>query len=219
MMNAGLLFTLIIFAIPFVLAVVLHEVAHGWVAGKLGDPTARLMGRITLNPLRHIDPVGTALVPALMYITTGFVFGWAKPVPVNWHNLRSPRRDMALVAVAGPAANFLMLLGWALAAKMIIVLAGYGGSEAITLLVRMCSVGILINVLLMVLNLCPVPPLDGGRIVTAMLPGNLASAFSRVEPYGLLILVVLLLTGTLWELLSPLIGGVVALVDSLVQLS
>jgi len=215
--ELNLISTLFVFVIPVIFAVTVHEVAHGWVASRFGDQTAKSMGRLTLNPVKHIDPVGTILVPAIMYFTSGFIFGWAKPVPVNWRNLGHPRRDMAIVAIAGPVANLLMLLFWAMSAKIIISL-GNDSNHLTQLLFVMCSIGITINIVLMILNLFPVLPLDGGRILTAMLPRNLAITFSRLEPYGLIILVVLLLSGVLWKILLPLIGGTQSLIYQLIQI-
>jgi Zn-dependent protease len=203
--------------IPVIFAVTVHEVAHGWVASQFGDQTAKSMGRLTLNPMKHIDPIGTIVVPAIMYFTSGFIFGWAKPVPVNWRNLGHPRRDMAIVALAGPAANLLMLLFWAMSAKVIMLL-GDDSNYLTQLLFIMCSIGITINIVLMILNLFPILPLDGGRVLTAMLPRDLAISFSRLEPYGLIILVVLLLSGILWKILLPLIGGTQSLIYQLIQI-
>lgn len=217
MPELNLITTLFVFVIPVIFAVTLHEVAHGWVASRFGDQTAKSMGRLTLNPIKHIDPVGTIVVPAIMYFTSGFIFGWAKPVPIDWRNLRHPRRDMAIVAIAGPVANLLMLLFWAMSAKVIVSL-GNDSNYLTQLLFIMCSIGITINIVLMILNLFPVLPLDGGRILTAMLPRNLAVSFSRMEPYGLIILVVLLLSGILWKILLPLIGGTQSLIYQLIQI-
>lgn len=191
--------------LPILFAVTVHEVAHGWVAKQLGDPTAQRLGRLTLNPIRHIDPVGTILVPLLLFWTTGFVFGWARPVPVTWENLRRPKTDMALVAAAGPAANFLMAIGWALIGRATLLLPPDAAWWSVPLF-YMSSFGILSNVALMVLNLLPLPPLDGGRVVAGLLPGPLAWRYSRVEPYGLLILAVLLATGYLNRILEPAIS-------------
>ena len=185
MPELNLISTLFVFVIPVIFAVTVHEVAHGWVASQFGDQTAKSMGRLTLNPMKHIDPIGTIVVPAIMYFTSGFIFGWAKPVPVNWRNLGHPRRDMAIVAIAGPAANLLMLLFWTMSAK-IISLSGNDPNYLAQLLFYMCSIGITINIVLMILNLFPILPLDGGRVLTAMLPRNLAISFSRLEPYGLI---------------------------------
>jgi Zn-dependent protease len=218
MPELNLISTLIVFVIPVIFAVTVHEVAHGWVASQFGDQTAKSMGRLTLNPIKHIDPVGTIVVPAIMYFTSGFIFGWAKPVPVNWRNLGHPRRDMAIVAIAGPVANLLMLLFWALSAK-IIMLSGDDSNYLTQLLFIMSSIGITINTVLMILNLFPVLPLDGGRILTAMLPRDMAISFSRMEPYGLIILVVLLLSGILWKILLPLIDGTQSLIYQLIQVT
>lgn len=188
-----------IWALPLLFAITVHEVAHGWVANKLGDNTARMFGRLTLNPLKHIDPVGTVLVPGILLMLGGFIFGWAKPVPVNDRNLHNPRRDMALVALAGPMANFLMALGWALFAKIGLLLE----SEFATIpMVYMGSAGIFINLVLMLLNLLPIPPLDGGRIAAGLLPPRLAWKYSKIEPFGFPILLILLFTGWLGKLLG-----------------
>ncbi len=216
MPELNLISTLFVFVIPVLFAVTLHEVAHGWVASRFGDQTARSMGRLTLNPIKHIDPVGTIVVPTIMYFTSGFIFGWARPVPVNWRNLGHPRRDMALVAIAGPVANLLMLFFWAISAK-IILLSGSDSNYLTQLLLIMCSIGITINIVLMILNLFPLLPLDGGRVLTAMLPPNLAIPFSRLEPYGLIILVLLLVSGILWKILIPVIGGMETLIYHLIQ--
>ncbi len=189
-------------ALPVLFAITVHEVAHGWVARRLGDPTAYMLGRLTLNPIKHIDPVGTILVPLALVMLGGFVFGWAKPVPVTWENLRHPKRDMALVAVAGPAANLVMALLWAGAMKIGMLLAGTVDAVAIPLL-YMGAAGIMINLVLMVLNLLPLPPLDGGRVVTGLLPGRLSWQFSRIEPYGLMILLAMLFFGLLGDVLRP----------------
>jgi len=188
--------------IPLIFAITVHEVAHGWVAKQLGDPTAERLGRLTLNPVRHIDPVGTLLVPGLLLLLGGFIFGWAKPVPVTWGNLRHPKRDMAIVAAAGPGANLLMALIWALIAKLTTVLPASLAQFAQPL-VYMGIFGITINIVLMVLNLLPLPPLDGGRVAVGLLPGPLAWQLSRVEPYGFFILIALLATGVLHYLIGP----------------
>ena len=217
MPELNLISTLFVFVIPVIFAVTVHEVAHGWVASQFGDQTARSMGRLTLNPIKHIDPVGTIVVPVIMYFASGFIFGWVKPVPINWRNLGHPRRDMAIVAIAGPAANLLMLLFWAMSAKVIMLL-GNDSNHLAQLLFIMCSIGITINIVLMILNLFPVLPLDGGRVLTSMLPPNLAISFSRMEPYGLIILVVLLLSGVLWKILLPVISGTQSLIYQLIQI-
>ena len=197
------------------LGITLHEVAHGWVASKLGDMTAKMMGRLTLNPLKHIDPVGTILIPgALLLLQSGFIFGYAKPVPINWRNLRQPKRDMAIVAGAGPLANLLMAMVWAL-----LVRAGPLFGDAGVALVYMGVAGIFINTVLMVLNLLPLPPLDGGRVMTSLLPGPLAYRFSRIEPFGFMILIALLLTGVLGKILLPVITVIIGALAMLTGLS
>lgn len=192
---------LAIWVLPVLFAITLHEVAHGWMAEKLGDKTARRLGRISLNPVRHIDPMGTVLVPLLLFFAGGFLFGWAKPVPVTWENLRQPKRDMALVAAAGPAANLLMGFGWALLAKL--ALASSLSPSVAQGLVMMGIAGLQINIVLMVLNLLPLPPLDGSRIVSSLLPPGPERSYSRIEPYGIVILLALMITGVLGKLLIP----------------
>lgn len=198
--------------IPVLFAIVLHEVAHGWIAKLLGDPTAERLGRLTLNPIKHIDPIGTILVPGLLILSnTGFVFGWAKPVPVTWENLRHPKRDMALVALAGPGANLIMALMWALIAMLGGALpADY--SWAGEPLIFMGLGGILANVLLMVFNLLPLPPLDGGRVAVGLLPGPWAWRLSRVEPFGFFILLGLLLLGVLGTVVWPVADAIARLI-------
>lgn len=189
---------------PVLLAITVHETAHGWVARRFGDKTAQMLGRLTLNPIKHIDPVGTILVPAVMLLLPGgFVFGWAKPVPVDWRNFKHPKQDMAWVAVAGPASNLLMALAWALAAR---VALGMSTDNWIALpLLFMGVAGIFINTILMVLNLLPLPPLDGGRVLTGLLPAPYAYQFARIEPYGFFILVALLVTGVLGIAMWPVV--------------
>jgi Zn-dependent protease len=192
-----------VLAVPVLFAIIVHEVAHGWVAKYLGDPTAQRLGRLTLNPLKHVDPIGTVLVPAaLLLLRAGFVFGWAKPVPVTWENLRHPKRDMAIVAAAGPAANLLMAILWALIVRIAVALPHtvLWVSEPLKF---MGLGGIIANVLLMVFNLLPLPPLDGGRVAVGLLPGPWAWRLSRVEPYGFIILLGLMITGLLWVVIGP----------------
>ena len=191
-----------VWILPVLFAITVHEVSHGWVAKQLGDPTAERLGRLTLNPIKHIDPVGTILVPAVLLILGGFVFGWAKPVPVTWENLRHPKRDMALVAVAGPAANLLMALLWAILAKISTMLPAEAAWVAMPLYL-MGMAGIFINLVLMVLNLLPIPPLDGGRVAVGLLPGPWAWQLSRIEPYGFFVLLGLIATGLLGYILGP----------------
>jgi len=200
--------------LPTLFAIVVHEIAHGWIAYRLGDSTAYMLGRLTLNPLKHIDPIGTILVPAILVYTVGFAFGWAKPVPINWHNLKKPQRDIALVAIAGPAANLLMAIVWGIVMAIASLLPS--SLELISMpLHYMGLFGILINTVLMVFNLIPIPPTDGGRIVTSFLPVKLANAFSRVEPYGMFILIGLLLSGILWQIIGPIINVIVVLIINL----
>lgn len=192
-----------IWVVPVLLGITVHEVAHGWLASRLGDKTAFMLGRLTLNPLKHVDPVGTILIPGmLLLLQAGFIFGYAKPVPINWKNLRQPKRDMALVAVAGPVANLLMAFCWALLLRLGVSLGDSGMA-----LVYMGVAGISINAILMILNLLPLPPLDGGRVLTGLLPGPMAYKFSRIEPYGFFILIGLLVTGVLGMILWPLISA------------
>ncbi len=199
-----------VWALPLIFAVTVHEAAHGWVADRLGDPTARKLGRITFNPIPHIDLVGTILVPVAMLALTGFLIGWAKPVPVVPARLREPRRDMAIVAAAGPGVNLLMALGWSLvllfAHRLIHTLPGV----AMPLLL-MAVAGVFVNLVLMALNLLPVPPLDGGRILTGLLPPGAARVFARIEPFGLAILIALLVTNVLGMILGPVVFGAIAL--------
>jgi Zn-dependent protease len=203
--------------LPTLFAIVVHEVAHGWVAYRLGDSTAYMMGRLTLNPLKHIDPIGTILVPALLILTVGFAFGWARPVPINWRNLHHPKRDIALVAAAGPGANFLMAIGWGLVTKVASLLPAGLGFIAEPL-VYMGLFGILINTVLMVFNLVPIPPTDGGRVATSLLPPRMANALSRVEPYGMFVLLALLVSGILWQVIGPVIDSIMFLIHNLTGL-
>ncbi len=189
--------------IPVLFAITLHEAAHGWVAKRLGDQTAFMLGRVTANPFKHIDPIGTILIPIFSYLLSGFIFGWAKPVPVDWRQLRNPRRDMALVAFAGPAANLSMAVIWTLIIKIGVLLIGVAKLPAF-FLIYMGGAGVLFNVLLMALNLMPILPLDGGRIVYSLLPAPYAGYFARLEPFGLFILIGLLVSGVLGFLIWPL---------------
>ena len=196
-------------ALPVIFAITLHEAAHGYVARHFGDPTAWQAGRISLNPLRHIDPVGTLLVPAVILITSyvaagsAMLFGWAKPVPVDFGRLRQPKRDMLWVALAGPATNLFMALVWALLFKLAWLTAPSLYSQP---LAEMSVIGININLVLMVLNLIPLPPLDGGRIAVSLLPYRLALPFSRLERWGFPILLLLMFTGVLGELIWPIVA-------------
>ena len=203
--------TLAVWALPVLFAVTLHEVAHGYVARALGDDTAARLGRLTLNPFKHVDPVGTVIVPLIFLLMPGnFLFGWAKPVPVSARNLRHPRRDMAIVAAAGPLSNLVMALLWGVLLK--VALEADPASGLWTGLKLMGSAGIVINLVLMALNLLPLPPLDGGRVLAGLLPPPLAYKLDRIEPYGMLILVALMVTGLIGPLLRPLMGAGQALV-------
>jgi Zn-dependent protease len=200
----GIIQAITVYAIPVLLAITLHEAAHGYVARMFGDSTAYMLGRVTLNPLKHIDPVGTILVPLAIVLVTklsggaGFLFGWAKPVPVNFGNLRHPKRDMIWVAAAGPGVNLLMAIAWAVLLRGLLS----SGIEE-TFFIEMAKAGVFVNIGLMALNLLPLPPLDGGRILVGLLPHKLAYALSRVEPYGFFILIFLLATNTIGFFLQP----------------
>ena len=186
----------------------MHEAAHGYVARYFGDMTAYSQGRISLNPIRHIDPIGTILVPLVTFLLAGILFGWAKPVPVNFGNLRHPKQDMLWVAAAGPASNLIMALFWALIIKVSTLMPG---SYFALPLHEMGKAGVMVNVVVMVLNLLPVPPLDGGRIAVSLLPNQAAYRFARLEPYGMIILVALLATRVLDIILWPIINVVLHL--------
>jgi Zn-dependent protease len=198
-----------IYALPVIFAITVHEAAHGFAARFFGDMTADRAGRITLNPIKHIDPIGTILVPALTLLVGGILFGWAKPVPVDFTRLRNPKRDMLWVAAAGPASNFMMALFWALMIKLSVTLPNVY-SEPMAL---MGQAGVLINVVLMVLNLLPLPPLDGGRIAVSLLPNHMAYKYAQVERYGLIILIVLLATGILGRIMDPFIDAVIQIIQ------
>jgi Zn-dependent protease len=188
-----------VYAIPVLLAITVHEAAHGYVARMFGDNTAYVLGRVTLSPVKHIDPLGTIVIPLGMVLLTGFMFGWAKPVPVDWGSLRRPKRDMIWVAAAGPGANLVMAVIWALIYRTV---SAAGVQESYFYLVA--QAGISVNLVFMALNLLPIPPLDGGRIVSGLLPTRLSIAYSRIEPYGLIILLALMFTGALSFFLRPL---------------
>ena len=214
-MELTLIQKIAVFALPVIFAITLHEAAHGYVARYFGDMTAASQGRITANPIKHIDPIGTILVPLMILVTSkllgggAILFGWAKPVPVNFANLRRPKQDMLWVAAAGPGMNLVMAVFWALVIQLGHAL-GSGFASAPMML--MGAAGVFINVILMALNLIPLPPLDGGRIAVSLLPLRQAIQFSRIEPYGLFILLALLFTGILGTILWPLISIFIALV-------
>ncbi|ROH88614.1 site-2 protease family protein [Pseudomethylobacillus aquaticus] len=201
-MEFTLLQKISIYALPVIFAITVHEAAHGYAARYFGDMTAAAAGRITLNPLKHIDPIGTLLVPAFTMLAGGILFGWAKPVPVDFSRLHNPKRDMLWVAAAGPASNLVMAVLWAIALSF----SANAGQFAVPL-AYMAQAGIMINIVLMVLNLLPLPPLDGGRIAVSLLPHHLAVKFAELERYGFIILIVLLFTGILSQIMQPFIAG------------
>lgn len=216
----GIIQAITVYAIPVLLAITLHEAAHGYVARMFGDSTAYMLGRVTLNPVKHIDPVGTILVPLAIVLVSklsggaGFLFGWAKPVPVNFANLRHPKRDMIWVAAAGPGSNFVQALLWAL----VLGLAAGGGLMASSALGKMAYWGIQINLMLMALNLLPIPPLDGGRILVGLLPDRASAAVARIEPYGFFVILALLAAGLLDNLMRPLIAVAESIIAALIGL-
>ncbi len=201
--------TIAVYAIPVLFAITVHEASHGYVARMLGDNTAYVLGRVTLNPVKHIDPIGTIVLPLGMALFTPFIFGWAKPVPVDWNSLRNPKRDMIWVAAAGPGVNLVMAILWAVLFSM---LQATGVQERFFF--EVARAGVQVNLVIMALNLLPIPPLDGGRIVAGLLPRNLSNAYSRIEPFGLFIIIGLLVTGVLGFLLRPLL----AIGESIVRL-
>lgn len=201
-MELNVIQVIAIYALPVIFAITFHEVAHAYAAKYFGDLTAYSQGRVSLNPIRHIDPIGTVALPLILLAISklfggGFIFGWAKPVPVNFGNLRNPKRDMLWVAAAGPGANLLMALFWAL----------------------MGAAGVMVNAIFMVLNLLPIPPLDGGRIVVSLLPYRQAVQFSRIEPYGFIIILVLLFTKLLDYVMWPLVTVTIELVSALLGIA
>ena len=173
-------------AIPILFAITLHEFAHGWVANKLGDGTARMLGRLTFNPIKHIDPIGTIAVPLLAVLSAGIMFGWAKPVPVSVRNLKNPRRDMALIAVAGPISNLIMAAFWVVIMKIALPMAGSGIARGFA---DMAWIGIYFNLILFFFNLLPIPPLDGSKVLSGFVPRSIANIMDSIEPYGLYIIV------------------------------
>ena len=194
--------TIAIWAVPVLLAITLHEVAHGWVAKKYGDPTADTMGRLSFNPIKHIDPIGTIVVPIVLIIVTGFGFGWAKPVPINFNLLRNPKRDMIWVAAAGPFANLIMALLWAIVMKLGYVLLDQSEWIAVPFIL-MGKAGIIVNLIFFLLNLIPIPPLDGGRILAGLAPVRFAHTLTKIEPLGMFIVFGLLAIGALSLILNP----------------
>lgn len=204
----NLLLKISIMLVPALLAITVHEVSHGWMADRLGDPTARMLGRLTLNPLRHLDPIGTILL-----LIVGF--GWAKPVPVVFSNLNNPRRDMIWVSLAGPGSNFLLAVGCAMLLRGV-VLAGDGAGAAVAMVVEpvalMAAFGLYVNVILCLLNLLPIPPLDGGRVLTGLLPARMGESLARIEPFGMIVLLLVLFFTDFWKLLvHPVVNLIVGL--------
>jgi hypothetical protein len=201
---ANLIQTVTIYALPVLFAITLHEAAHGYIARYFGDDTAWSLGRVTLNPFKHIDPMGTIAMPLMLYFATSgaFLFGYAKPVPVNFGRLRNPKRDMIWVALAGPASNFLQALGWGIAFYLL-----QGGDVTEPFFLKMCQAGILTNVVMFVFNLFPLPPLDGGRILVGLLPYKQAVLVSRIEPWGFFVVMALVLAGVVSKLwMQPLMS-------------
>ncbi|MCP4474997.1 MAG: site-2 protease family protein [Gammaproteobacteria bacterium] len=204
-----------VWVIPLIFAITLHEVAHGWVASRFGDQTAKIMGRLTVNPIKHIDPIGTIVLPIILLALGNFIFGWAKPVPVSPVNFKQPRLMMALVALAGPIANLLMMLFWVIILKLALLGWQQQNYNWIVPVVLMARVGVFLNLWLALLNLLPIPPLDGGRILSNILPPKLSYYFDRLELYGLIIIIALLASGALSHILVPLLRYSLALVYAL----
>jgi Zn-dependent protease len=201
--KLSLIQSIAISIIPLLFAISLHEAAHGYIAYLLGDKTAKLSGRLTLNPIKHIDPIGTVLLPILLMVAGGFIFGWAKPVPIDARNLANPRRDMALVAVIGPLSNLLMAFMWGAAAWLGFYMQNNGYDWLGVPLYLMGIVGIQINIMLMALNLLPIPPLDGSKVLASILPPRMAYHYMMIENYGFIILIALIFTGVLTSILLP----------------
>ncbi len=212
---ANIIQTIAIYALPVLFAITVHEAAHGYVARYFGDNTAAMLGRVTLNPLKHIDPIGTIAMPLFLYLATGgaFLFGYAKPVPVHFGRLRNPRRDTIWVALAGPVSNLIQAFGWGVA---LYLLHGAGVDERFFL--EMCRAGLLVNVVMFVFNLFPLPPLDGGRVLTSLLPPRLAIPFSRIEPWGFFIVMALVVAGVISNLwMRPLMSLTFSFLDLLLS--
>ena len=210
----NVLIKILVYALPVIFAITLHEAAHGYVARHFGDSTAYMLGRVSLNPVRHIDPIGTIVLPIVTLLLSGFMFGWAKPVPVNFQNLRHPKRDSLWVAAAGPASNVAQALTWAAVARVLSeVISPTGLAGGFWLAVA--EAGVVVNVAFAILNLVPLLPLDGGRMLASLLPGRLSYQYSRLEPYGMIILILLIVTPVLSRVLNPLVLGTLRAIYSL----
>ncbi len=210
---SNLVQTVAIYALPVLFAITIHEAAHGYVAKYFGDDTAWTLGRVTMNPFKHIDPIGTIAMPLMLYFATSgaFLFGYAKPVPVNFGRLRNPKRDMVWVALAGPASNFLQALGWGIAFYLL-----QGGDVTEPFFLKMCQAGILVNVVMFVFNLFPLPPLDGGRILVGLLPYKQAVLVSRIEPWGFFVVMALVLAGVVSKLwMQPLMSVTYGILETM----
>ena len=219
MPTLSLIQNIAVWIVPVLLAITLHEAAHAWVANRCGDPTAKALGRLSINPLRHVDLIGTIAVPILVGVLTQFqfIFGWAKPVPINWRLLHNPRRDMAWVAAAGPLSNFIMALLWASCFKIATLLHPESSHIALFMLLT-GQAGVLVNLVLGILNLIPIPPLDGSRVVASLLPPRRAALYLKLEPFGFFILITLLLTGVLSLLITPLLSWSLSFITALFNL-
>ena len=208
MQNLNIIQQISISAIPMLLAITVHEGAHALCANYLGDNTARYQGRVSLNPIKHIDPIGSILFPLICFIMhSPIFFGWAKPVPINPNNLSNPKRDSMLIALAGPISNILMAIAWAIAAKIVFMIAQQGTTQFANISYNfffiMAMQGIFINAILATLNLLPIPPLDGSKVLNGLLSNSMATKFSKLEPYGIIILIILMLTGVLSQIIQP----------------
>jgi len=215
-MELSIIQKIAVWALPLIFAITLHEVAHGWVASLFGDQTARMMGRLSINPVKHVDLVGTIIVPLIMLLFSNFIFGWAKPVPVDPRNFhKHPHQTMAIVALAGPISNLLMALFWGLMAKVGVISALMGNNWLGEPLLYMGGAGVMINVVLAILNFIPLPPLDGGKILAGLLPKRLAYYYSLIEPYGFFILILLMFSNILSTVMGPIVYFFISLIGSL----